>query len=187
MVIVAAYGRGAYIYRFGSSPPFVKHVEIEPPFLNKLVAGPFGFETNEEGWAAAAGSTSSWRRQPPGDSSGFSMQVVPYTDSQSTSLISPKMTLPKTSTVQVNWSERRDTEPCCDALSLFWSSDGKTWKGPVYSEAGQNPAFPNFSSVSARFVAPKGGLYVKFSLASDTSVSSPPYTGVAVDNISIYR
>jgi hypothetical protein len=94
--------------------------------------------------------------------------------------------LPERSTVKVSWAERRDTEPCCDYLSLEWSSDGFVWHS-ANAAAGQNPDFPNFTSTSATFVAPKGQLLLRFRLTSDQLVSSPPYTGVAIDDVLIER
>lgn len=186
VAIVAAYGRGAYLYRFGPSKPFsTPRPKPGPKFLNKIVAGPFGFETSAEGWTAD-GTTTKWRQLAPGDASSMSMQAAPYTDDSATALMSPKFALPASSTVQVSWSQRSDTEPCCDFITLFWSSDGKVWR-TVRSSAGQNPDFPNFTTMSARFAAPKGSLYVKFGLASDSLVASPAYSGVAIDNVAVSR
>jgi hypothetical protein len=114
------------------------------------------------------------------------MAVVPYTDNVTTTLTSPKQTLPATSTVQVGWWDRRDTEPCCDHMSLKWSSDGVHWS-TAWSAAGQNGLYPQFSEESAQFVAPKGPLYLQFVMASDGGVSSPPYTGVTVADVSVSR
>ena len=40
---------------------------------------------------------------------------------------------------------------------------------------------------STQFVAPAGDLYVRFVLTSDELVASPPYTGVAVDDVTVQR
>ena len=53
--------------------------------------------------------------------------------------------------------------------------------------AGQNPDFPNFTTVNTTFVAPGGDLYLRYTLTSDQLVATPPYTGVAVDNVKVER
>jgi hypothetical protein len=88
--------------------------------------------------------------------------------------------------VKVTWAVRQDTEPCCDYLGLQWSSNGYVW-ATVDSAAGQNSDFPGFTAKTAQFVAPAGDLYVRFVLTSDELVASPPYTGVAVDDVKIER
>ncbi|MHB8513469.1 MAG: WD40/YVTN/BNR-like repeat-containing protein [Actinomycetota bacterium] len=193
VVVAAAYGRGAYIYRFGSSPVFHKKTIVWPKPVGAAIAGPYGFDTANDlqGWSVQAGQLNTWRQQPPGsNASPLSMQVSPYEEngqsSDSTSLVSPKFVLPKASTVTVTWDERVDTEPGFDFMYLAYSSDGTSW-AQAYGDSGQNPAFPNFNTVSAQFGAPKGPLYLKFVFASDPLVAFPPYTGVAVDNISLSR
>ena len=114
------------------------------------------------------------------------MAVSPYQQNTTYVLIGPKMALPDRSLVKVTWDERRDTEPCCDAMALQWSSDGKVWN-TAYSALGQNSDFPNFTTVNQTFVAPAGDLYLRFTLTSDQLVATPPYTGVAVDNVKVER
>jgi hypothetical protein len=96
------------------------------------------------------------------------------------------MAMPSRSLVKVQWDERRDTEPCCDFMTLDWSSDGHVWHSARAID-GQNPDWPLFTTVSTQFVVPAGSLYLRFRLTSDTLVSSPPYTGVAIDNVVVKR
>jgi hypothetical protein len=184
-LIAAAFGRGVWSYRFGPAPPGFDASKFEKPkFLDKLIAQ-YDFETDDQGWVATSTSNLMfWARRPPGSTSGQSFQVTPYADESSASLTSPKLTVPQRSTIRVTWDERRDTEPCCDFLSLDWSSDGKVWTTAT-SIDGQNPDFPLFTTVDHEFVVPAGSLYIRIRLTSDQLISSPPYTGVAIDNVVI--
>ncbi|MGH2829476.1 MAG: hypothetical protein ACRDJM_03225, partial [Actinomycetota bacterium] len=190
LLIAAAYGRGVYSYRFGPAPrtgATTVSTPAAPKFLGTSVAGPFGFETSDEGWTVTTNNAlATWRRGQPGHTSSSSFQIVPYGDEMTAVLASPKFALPARSTVKLSWWERRDTELCCDFLTVDWSSDGRRWV-PLRSIDGTNPDFPDFSQVSATFVAPKGSVYVRFRLDSDQLVSFPPYTGVAVDDVQIQR
>lgn len=190
LLVAAAYGRGAWTYRFRPTPAKATKkgtATAAPKFLGRTVAGPFGFEIGDEGWTATSTHpAAAWRRASPGNASGTSFQHTPYADESAASLISPAMTVPAPSTIKVSWWERRDTEPCCDFVSMEWSSDGKVWKQPLAVD-GQNPDFPSFSNVSVTFVAPKGKLYVRFRITSDEYVSSPLYTGVAIDDVKVER
>jgi photosystem II stability/assembly factor-like uncharacterized protein len=188
LLIAAAYGRGVYSYRFGPAPATVTTPVVPPPpFLGKVVAGPFGFETGDEGWQATTTSdVAEWRRAAPGHASSSSFQVVPYSDDSTAVLLSPKLSLPSRSSVQVTWWDRRNTEPCCDFLTLDWSSNGRDWHS-VRSVAGQNGSYPDFTKAKASFVAPAGALYIRFRLTSDALISFPPYEGVALDDITVER
>jgi hypothetical protein len=189
-IVAATYGRGVYTYRFSDTvaPP----ASTPPPALNPdpfgaaTVAGPFGFETGDDGWTIKGTDTMTWRRGSPGNASGSSMQVLPYTDAATTSLTSPKLTLPHDSHVKVSWWDMRRTEDCCDFLAMDWSSDGHVWHN-AYAQAGQNADYPSFSQESAQFVAPQGGLYIRFRLTADQLVSAPAYPGVALDDIQVQR
>ncbi len=188
LLTVASFGRGAYTYRFGP-PPAARAAAPAlpaPKFLDRKLAL-YGFETGAEGWTAGtAGSVEAWRRAAPGHASSQSFQVVPYENASSVSLTSPNLTLPARSTVQVSWWKTQDTEPCCDGLTLDWSSDGYVWH-TVSTKTDQNKDYPNFSSDSVRFVAPAGKLMLRFRLTSDALISSPPYTGVRLDDIEVRR
>jgi hypothetical protein len=190
LLIAAVFGRGVYSYRFGPTPPEPASVLKPgkplpmPKFLGKLLAS-FDFESDAQGWTTRTNNDlMQWKLQSPGSNSSQSFQVTPYVDESSASLISPKMTLPQRSLVKISWDERRDTELCCDFMTLDWSSDGHIWN-TVRGIDGQNPDFPQYTNVGFQFVAPAGPVYVRFRLASDQLVSSPPYTGVAVDNVVI--
>jgi photosystem II stability/assembly factor-like uncharacterized protein len=187
LLVGAVYGGGVWTYRFGPKTPCPEpKTPPVPDFKGENVAGPFDFETDDEGWTATSTSQNGWRRQPPGNNSTQSFQVVPYTDDSTFALVSPKLSLPDRSNVKVSWAERRDTEECCDYLSLEWSSDGYVWHS-AYAVAGQNADYPNFTPVHSQFVAPKGDLYLRFRLTADALVSAPAYNGVAVDQILIER
>jgi hypothetical protein len=176
-------------YRFGPTPkstaPKIASLPT-PKFLGKLL-GSYDFETDAQGWIAKSNSTTTfWQRRAPGNNSSESFQVIPYTDDASASLISPRMAMPARSLVKIQWDERRDTEQCCDFLTLDWSSDGHVWHSARAID-GMNPDWPLFTTVSTQFVAPAGSLYLRFRLTSDQLVSSPANSGVAVDNVVVKR
>ncbi|MCA1834048.1 MAG: hypothetical protein LC750_15230, partial [Actinobacteria bacterium] len=129
-LIAAVYGRGAWTYRFGPKAAGATSAEKTlptPKFLGRLV-GSFDFETDVQGWTTKTSTEAEeWRRQPPGGSSSFSFQVVPYTNEASARLYSPKLTLPARSKVKVSWAERVNTEPGYDFMTLYWSSDRYVW------------------------------------------------------------
>lgn len=189
LLTVASFGRGAYTYRFGppaGSASGPAAAAPAPKFLNKRL-GLFGFETGAEGWTSSSTDPAgSWRRASPGHASSQSFQVIPYQNAASVALKSPSFTLPARSTVEVSWWKTQDTEPCCDGLTLDWSSDGYVWH-TVSTKTEQNKDYPNFSPDKVRFVAPAGTLLLRFRLTSDALVSTPPYTGVRVDDIEVKR
>lgn len=188
LLTAAVYGRGVWTYRFGPKKPCPQPPPLpDPDFKGEKVAGPFDFETGDDGWQATSNNQAgTWRTAPPGNNSTQSFQLAPYTDDTTAALVSPKMTLPERSTVKVSWFERRDTEECCDYLSVEWSSDTHVWHSAT-AAAGKNADFPLFSPAETKFVAPAGPLYIRFRLTSDALVSSPAYSGVAVDQIKIER
>lgn len=189
LLTAAVYGRGVYTYRFGPKQrcPAPKQPPL-PKFQNQKVAGPFGFETGSDGWnSSSTNAQQNWTNAPPGDNSSQSMQIAPYQNDSSTSLVSPKFKVPAASAVKVGFSVRTDTEDCCDYLALQWTSDGFVWH-TLWAQAGQNADFPNFTHMETKpFYVPKGTIQLRFTLTSDQLVSSPPYTGVAVDNVSVTR
>jgi hypothetical protein len=188
LLTVASFGRGAYTYRFGPSAAPSKPVAPlpAPKFLGKRL-GLYGFEAGAEGWTAVSSDPlGSWRRAAPGHASSQSFQVVPYSNEASVALRSPALKLPARSTVEVSWWKTQDTEPCCDGLTLDWSSDGYVWH-TVSTKTEQNKGYPDFSKDSVRFVAPAGTLLLRFRLTSDALIASPPYTGVRLDDIEVRR
>jgi len=193
-LVTSVFGRGVYLYRFGPAhhcPP-LPQPPPPPPLSGKAVAGPFDFEGSTDGWVDKSSASPGWQDQPPGNASSGAMAVSPYQQSGSSTPISyalwsPKMTLPERSTVKVTWDLRQDTEPCCDYLAMQWSSNGFVWTTVGSPTAGQNKDFPSFTTMNGTFVAPAGDLYIRFVQGSDELVASPPYTGVAVDNVKVER
>ena len=192
LLTVATYGRGVYEYRFGPEPPPGPPPPPPPPppdHLGENVAGPYGFEVDEEGWTVTTHSdTMAWKRAGPGNASGFSFQVIPYTDESSTTLSSPELALPERSLVRLSWSDLRNLEDGFDYMSVLWSSDGFKWHAiDQGSFTGMNADFPDWSREQVEFVAPAGKLFIRFQLTSDQPVSAPAYQGIAVDDIVVER
>jgi hypothetical protein len=183
LLTVATFGAGVWQYRFGKPTAPCKHPKPipPPPFLDKPVAGPFGFETDAEGWTTGGGGgPEDFRLGPPGHESVQSFQVAPYNNDSSYSVTSPKLKLPERSLVKVTWWQRVNTEECCDFLSLEYSSDGQN----ASSAAGINGSYPLFDEAKAKFVAPAGDLYIRFRLTADALVNGE---GVNVDDVVIKR
>jgi hypothetical protein len=189
---VASFGRGAWTYDFGTAAckdPVTAPKKLQvKPFANALVQQ-FDFESGAQGWVATstdATGAMAWHNGSPGHSGSQSEQVLPYTQDSAATLSSPRMVLPQNSTVRVSWWKAQDTEPGFDALTLDWSSDGRTWF-TVSNKAEQSPGFPQFSEDHATFNAPAGSLYLRFRLTSDALIASPPYLGVMLDDVVVKR
>jgi hypothetical protein len=190
VLTAATWGRGVLTYRFGPDVPYKPPPPPPPPapFGGVKVVGPYTFEATAEGWTTKGNvdPQSQWRREPPGDNSTQAFNIQPkYQDDATAILQSPKITLPSgRHTIEVSWSEKRDTEACCDYLSLDWSSNGYVWHN-VRSVAGQNPDYPGFTKVTSdKFVADGGDFYIRFRLTADQLVFM---TGAGIDNVEVKR
>jgi hypothetical protein len=170
------------------------------------VSGPFDFELSDGGWAAASSNPllNLWKRAAPGDLSAFSWQTIPYngaaTGSVATYLVGPKFSWTG-GWLYVDFTSRLDTEPGFDYVFVDWSCDGGgTWTtvpwlwdpaSSAWSDTraltGTNPSFPLFDHERAAFNAPAGPVNVRFRMVADDLVGTPPYTGAAVDNVTISR
>jgi hypothetical protein len=192
LLTIATFGRGAYTYRFGppTKPPATHKVVLHPEKFGNRLVKLFDFESDEQGWTNRtndADGVEMWRRMPPGNASAWGMQVVPYTDEHSVSLRSPGIVLPKDSNVKVSWWKLQHTEGCCDPLALDWSSDGFVWHN-VSSKAHDLTETPEgFIQDTATFAAPKGKVFLRFRLTSDSLVSAPAYAGLILDDVEIRR
>jgi photosystem II stability/assembly factor-like uncharacterized protein len=188
-LVAAVFGRGVYTYRFGGVHHCKPLPQPPPPpaFLGQNVAGPFGFETDTQGWTAKTTNTAeNWQLLPPGHASGQAIAVEGYTNEATATLLSPKFTLAARSHVKVTWWQRTNTEDGFDYLLLDWSSDGYVWHN-AGAATGQNADYPDFTQATAEFDVPAGALYIRYRLTSDQLVSFPPYDGVAVDDVLIER
>ncbi len=76
----------------------------------------------------------------------------------------------------INWSE----------ASYVWDRSVSGWNDELTFD-GQNADFPGFTLEKVAFKAAAGPLFIRFRLTSDQLVSSPRYTGVAVDDVVIHR
>jgi hypothetical protein len=213
-LVVATYGRGVWTYRFAdplkrppalSSPACPNSTDAPTLPAGAPVAGPYGFELSDEGWTAASTNPalSLWKRTPPGNASVASWQASPYngaaTGSVMTTLISPKLTWTG-GWLFLDFASRVDTEPGFDYLFVDWSCDGGSWTSApwVWDPAaggwsatraltGQNAGFPLYDTEKVAFEAPAGPVWIRFRFAADDLIGSPPYTGVAVDDVIVKR
>ncbi len=210
LLFAATYGRGVWTFRFAKSVSGLSTgggtgtVSKPTAPAGVTLAGPFGFETADEGWTVQTTSAnglnlSSWKRGAPGDNSASSFNVSPYTDETTTSLISSQFQSVG-GWVFVDFSRRQDSEPGFDFLNVEWSSDGNVWNAASWladpstgdwtdsrTFSGTNEDYPAFTHETAAMNVPAGAFYVRFRFASDELVSSPLYTGVWVDNVVVKR
>ena len=102
--------------------------------------------------------------------------------------------------VYVGFNLQTNTEPGFDFVNVDWSSDGTTWNAAKWAWdgstsawvnnaafTGMNNSYPAFDAQRVAFNAPAGPLYVRFRLSSDELISSPLYTGAAVDDVTIAK
>jgi hypothetical protein len=205
LLAIATYGRGVWTYTFTRKVPggggTVPPVEPPPAPAGVSLAGPYGFELDAEGWTTAqtGNPLHSWKRAAPGNASGTSFQVSPYFDDSSATLTSPAVQQAG-GWVFVDFRNKRDTEPGFDFLTVDYSTDGTTWSSAkwIWDDAtgtwsdqlsfdGQNAGYPAFGLAKVAFKAPAGPLQVRFRLSADSLISSPLYTGVLVDDVSVGR
>jgi hypothetical protein len=218
LLVAATYGRGVWSYRFTDSlkkPPIatgpsgcVNPNEAPPAaFGTSVLAGPYNFEANENGWTA--GSTNPtfamWRRLPAGNLSTFGFAAAPYnnsyplTDTTSTMLASPSI-LQTGGWLSVEFAGKRDLEPGFDYLIPEWSCDGgASWTPIPYRwdaaagawgaspMTGQNLGYPLYDVEKLAFKAPAGPIRVRLRVTADQLQGSPAYLGAWVDDIVIKR
>ncbi len=158
-----------------------------PPVLNPIVGetlAEFGFETGDDGWVVSGGgdAVTGWRVAAPGDASGQSFQVAPYNNEATYVLTSPAVAHPG-GTVRLTFSEKYNTEECCDFFVVEWSSDGQIFSG-LKGIDGLNPSYPAFDQAVLEFVAPPGDVYVRFKVSADQLVNGE---GAYVDNVKLER
>ena len=205
VLVAATYGRGIWTYTFTQTIPGGGGgggpVERPAAPLGITLAGPFGFELDAEGWTTAQSGNPlhAWKRAAPGATSGTSFQVTPYFDESTATVTSPTVDQPGGWTF-VDFQNKRDTEPGFDFLTVEYSTNGTNWSAakwiwdPVTGDwsdqlafDAKNPGFPAFGAEKVAFKAPAGPLQVRFRFSADLLISSPLYTGVWVDDVTISR
>lgn len=165
------------------------------------VAGPFGFESDVEGWTVTNASPgtppTSWSRESgEGHDSEWSFEVVPYGELADTRLTSPEFEAPE-GDVFVTWWHTLDVEGGgYDELAVEWSVDGSEWTR-MATRGGQNVGYPAYAEEVASFKHPGGAVQVRFRFYSDevcsSNVTGPNplcavpegYEGVRVDDVAI--
>jgi hypothetical protein len=114
-----------------------------------------------------------------------------------TTLVSPKLTWAG-GWLFVDFGARVDTEEAFDYLFVDWSCDGGSWTtvpwvwdpvGGAWSSTraltGRNASFPLYDTEKVAFRAPAGPVWLRFRFVADDLMGSPPYTGVAVDDVAV--
>jgi hypothetical protein len=209
LLVVATYGRGIWTYCFdtplagttGGCPITPKPLPEKPSApAGTTLGGPFGFETDAQGWTTATTDSlgvTTWKRSPIANASAFSFGVSPYAGDTTTTVTSPRFSSPGGWTF-VNFANRRYTEGgCgCDVMAVEWSPDGTTWTPATWRwdpDAndwtdqsvfdGMNRDYPGFSAEKAAFKVPvAGSVSVRFRFTSDQLVQ---YEGTYVDDVSV--
>ncbi|MGH2787743.1 MAG: S8 family serine peptidase [Actinomycetota bacterium] len=161
---------------------FPRGIEI----VSRTEIASFGFEAGAEGWTTTSNSSNPaqppWERSSPGNESEFAFRIPSYFDESEEIVTSPEIASPG-GEILVEFQNARDTELGFDYLNLEYSTDGgASWKEAL-SVAGQNRDFPDFSKAQDLFETPAGPLLLRFRFQSDELISSPLYTGVAVDDV----
>ncbi|WP_370325480.1 cell wall-binding repeat-containing protein [Euzebya sp.] len=137
-----------------------------------VVAGPFGFEGDAEGWTTgvAGHPLSMWRMAGPGHDSDTSFQVSPYTDLADATLTSPEVEVDG-SPVGIEWWQALSLEGGgFDELSVEWSADGDAWT--EVASYGETADFPAFTAQQVTFTPEAGTIQVRFRLTSDEICST---------------
>jgi hypothetical protein len=214
LLVVATYGRGVWTYRFEkplpnppvvTSPTCVNTTEAPPAAGGTTLAGPFGFESGEEGWTVASSNPllATWRRLPPGADSTFAFGVAPYNGDgfgdTTTTVSSPRLDQAG-GWVFVEFRNQLNTEPGFDYLFVDWSCDGGAWNTVPWiwdpgagawsrtrTLSGMNASFPLFDAEKVAFKAPAGPVHVRFRFVADPLLGSPAYTGLAIDDVALKR
>jgi hypothetical protein len=147
---------------------------------------------------SSSSATRAGRRRPPatrcsgagarpGHVSSNSFQVILYTDEASATLTSPQMMLPADSSVAVTWWQPEHR----GGLRLRLRAVVERRRGVARDRGCRlhraEPELPGLHPDVTSFVAPAGSLFIRFQLASDQLVSSPPYEGVALDDVLVQR
>ena len=204
--LLGMYGRGLWTYTFPDdapdvpTPPAPKPVKGSPPFSitpvarGEVLAGPFGFESDAEGWTVSTSGNPSteWTLQARGHDSEQSWGVAPYSELAETTLTSAPIET-KGGRVFISWWTQYDIEGGgFDEYVVEWSADGEEWK-PVALLGGQNFAWPDgWSKEQALITAEAGAVQVRFRFYSDEICSSTGgplcertdgYVGAFVDDI----
>jgi hypothetical protein len=187
--LIGTYGRSLWTYKFSSDAPKVPtppapHPVEGPPIPGGTgpepegidIAGPFRWETDDEGWTVTSGNpVSPWTRGAPGHDSDNGFFVSPYADLADTTLTSPELTS-KGGTTFVSWWNKFDIEGGgFDEFALEFSPDGAEWAS-LGVFGGQNFGYPDFSKESIYFTTNKGPFFLRFRFYSDEICSSIPTT-----------
>lgn len=176
-----------------------------PEPAKDTIAGPFGFESDAEGWSVTTPSpgapTTAWERQEGNghDGSDWSFNVIPYGEEVETILTSPKMTAPG-GNVFLTWWNTFDIEGGgFDEVKVEWSPNNSDWTS-IATLGGQNVGYPEYGEMELEFIPPAGDLWVRFRFYSDEICSSNQganpnplcarpegYEGIRVDDVALEK
>ena len=204
--LLGLYGRGLWTYKFPAdaprvpAPPAPKPVkgkpvtQLQPKALGPVLAGPFTFEAEPEGWTVEVNGNpeTAWKIMPPGHDSETSFGVSPYSELADTTLVSPPLES-KGGRTFLSWWTRYDIEGGgFDEYQVEWSQDGEEWQ-TLATVGGQNFGYPDgWTREQALFTTEPGEFFVRFPFYSDEICSSTGgplcarqdgYEGAFVDDI----
>ncbi|WP_341250344.1 cell wall-binding repeat-containing protein [Euzebya pacifica] len=168
-------------------------VEGDDPLPTDVVAGPYGFEDDAEGWSTAVNGNplSMWTRGAPGHESDTSFQVDGYNSLADATLTSPEIDVDGTEVAVAWWHAVEMEGGGYDEVAFEWSADGESWTR--LGAYGNTPGFPEFSEQVVRFTPDAGTIQIRFHLYADeicdsvetVSCGSESLTGAFVDDVTV--
>ena len=169
--------------------------DVEPgePAPTDVIAGPYGFEDDAEGWttAVAGTPTSMWMRGEPGHDSDISFQVDQYNSGANATLTSPEIEVDGTEVAIAWWYAVQMEGGGFDEMAVEWSADGSDWTR--LASYGVSADFPAFTEQLLRFTPDAGTIQIRFLVFADeicdsvetVSCGADSLTGAFVDDVTI--
>lgn len=164
-----------------------------PALPTDVVAGPFAFEADAEGWTTAStgNPTTQWARGGDGHESDTSFQVAPYTILGAATLTSPEIEVDGTEVLLAWWQAVEMEGGGYDGMAVEWSADGETWI--QVGDYAITPDFPAFVEQTVSFTPDAGTIQVRFRIYADeicdsietTSCGRESLTGAFVDDVTL--
>ena len=182
----------------GYRPPPAQSIvpgDVEPgePAPTDVIAGPYGFEADAEGWTTAFSGTptSMWTRGEPGHESDTSFQVDQYNSGANATLTSPEIEVDGTEVAIAWWHAVQMEGGGFDEMAVEWSADGNDWTR--LASYGVSADFPAFTEQLLRFTPDAGTIQVRFVVFADeicdsvetVTCGAESLTGAFVDDMAV--